>query len=282
MNLPSSPNKNYEIENLKSLLIDNGFYESIGFPFCEKYDENSIKIDNPLDSNKGFMRRDLKDSLLEKLIYNEKRQKDSVKFFEISNIYSLENGQTKVDEVLGIIASGRVGRDYKNFSKIINLDFFKTIIEEILMSNTNNIEQIPRSSIDSKSKHPIFYFEIPIGKLNKNLSVSNYKSKIKFHDIKYKEISEYPSTFRDISFEINNEDSINSIINFLDEFNHQLLKEKFIFDYYVNSKINKVKLGIRLIFQSNEKTLTDSEVDIVFDNIVKSTKNISGVEIPGL
>ncbi len=280
--LPSSTNKNYEIENLKSLLIDNGFYESISFPFCEKYDENSIKIDNPLDSNKGFMRRDLKDSLLEKLIYNEKRQKDSIKFFEISSIYSSENGQTKVDEVLGIIASGRVGRNYKNFSKIINLDFFKTIIEEILIVNADNIEQIPRNLINSKSKHPIFYFEIPTRKLNKKLSISDYKSKVRFHDTKYHEISEYPSTFRDISFEINNEDSINNVMNFLDKFSHQLLKEKFIFDYYVNNKINKVKLGVRLIFQSNEKTLTDSEVDIVFDNIVKSTKKISGVEIPGL
>ena len=52
------------------------------------------KIDNPLDSNRGYLRTTLKHSLIENLLYNEKRQHDSLKLFEIS-IYSIACGQAR-------------------------------------------------------------------------------------------------------------------------------------------------------------------------------------------
>ena len=78
-------------EKLRYFLIDNGFYEVINSPFVEKNNSESIKVDNPLDSTKRFLRTDMKESLITNLIYNERRQKDSIKLFEISNIY-LKNG----------------------------------------------------------------------------------------------------------------------------------------------------------------------------------------------
>ena len=54
-----------------------------------------------------------------------------------------------------------------------------------------------------------------------------------------------------------------------------------MFDYF-KDKDNVSKLAFRFIFQSNEKTLTDKEVDyeikeIIEENIVKDL-----IEIPGL
>ena len=54
----------------------------------------SINIDNPLDSNREFLRVNIISSLIKNLDYNEKRQKESLKFFEISDIY------TKTDEII--------------------------------------------------------------------------------------------------------------------------------------------------------------------------------------
>ena len=270
-----------EINNLKAFLIDKGFYEVISFPFSHKEDAKSIEIDNPLDSNKAFLRRNLRTSLIEKLSFNEKRQKDSIKLFEISNIYSIDSDIVE-DEVLGIIVSGRQEKNYKFFDKIIDFNFLEEIIKQISPKNVQRIEEVSRETIDSKAKFPIFYFEVSTKEIKTMLSNYDFKSKIRFHNIKYEEISEFPSTYRDISFEISSKKSMHQLIEFLEDFNNTLVKEKFIFDYYENNKINKIKLGFRIIFQSNKKTLTDSEVNIIFNDIVKSSKKINGIDIPGL
>ena len=80
---------------IKTFLINKGFYDVINFPFTDNKVKDSITIDNPIDSNKSFMRTTLKDSLVENILFNERRQKDSIKIFEISDIYSnKKNKQT--------------------------------------------------------------------------------------------------------------------------------------------------------------------------------------------
>ena len=49
--------------------------------------DKAVKVDNPLDSNRQFLRLNIIDSLISNLDYNEKRQKESIKLFEISDIY---------------------------------------------------------------------------------------------------------------------------------------------------------------------------------------------------
>jgi phenylalanyl-tRNA synthetase beta subunit len=50
---------------------------------------DSIKVDNPLDSNKEYLRTNLTNPF-RKSSFNERRQKDSIKLFEISDIYTLK------------------------------------------------------------------------------------------------------------------------------------------------------------------------------------------------
>ena len=68
-------------------------------------EEKSIKVDNPLDSNKKFLRTNLKNSLIECLKYNEKRQKDSIKLFEISDVYSTKDNLLNQEKRIAIIVS---------------------------------------------------------------------------------------------------------------------------------------------------------------------------------
>ena len=85
--------------NLKNFLIGNGFYEVINNPFVSEFNKHSIEVDNPLDVNKKFLRTSLKESLINNLLFNERRQKDSVKLFEISDIYFLD-GEIKQKKML--------------------------------------------------------------------------------------------------------------------------------------------------------------------------------------
>ena len=94
---------------IKSLLIDNGFYEVINFPFSEK-SKNCIKVDNPIDSGKPYFRENIIDSLAQNLLFNERRQHDSIKLFEISDIYTMnDNGFHENKKKLALlVAAGLV------------------------------------------------------------------------------------------------------------------------------------------------------------------------------
>ena len=88
----------------------------INFPFTSSKEDFSVSIDNPLDSNKCFLRTNLK-TFVRKPLYNERRQKDSIKLFEFSKIYSNDDQLNDVFKI-GIIASGRRGHNYLDFLKI--------------------------------------------------------------------------------------------------------------------------------------------------------------------
>ena len=55
-----------------------------------------------------------------------------------------------------------------------------------------------------------------------------------------------------------------------------------MFDYYLNKETNATKAGYRIIFQSDKKTLVDSEIDSVMNKIISSCLEIDSIEIPGL
>ena len=56
----------------------------------------------------------------------------------------------------------------------------------------------------------------------------------------------------------------------------------FIFDYYKNIDKNIIKVGLRFIFQSNNKTLEENEIDKEMLKVFKIFENSNDVEIPGL
>ena len=153
INIPKhESHNNKDIENkLRYFLIDHGFYEVINSPFVPLSDK-AIKLDNPLDSNREFLRTNLTNSLVDNLLYNERRQKDSIKLFEISDIYSFNNGLQKKRK-LSIIASGRVGLNHEDFSKKINKKYLETIFQEILPNEAFDFEILSRVSLDTKIKN---------------------------------------------------------------------------------------------------------------------------------
>ena len=233
-----------------------------------------------LDSNKNYLRTCLKQSLINNLQYNERRQHDSIKLFEISNIYSSDINKNK--RVLAIIASGRVDKNYKDFSKKIDKNYISSIFDNVIDSENLNLTFISRDNLKSKLTTPIIYSEININSL-KDIDLSHFEKKSKkIKKLQYIQISDFPSSVRDLSFSVKEPKKSEELVSSILGFNHELLKEKFIFDYYYNEKILEVKIGFRFIFQSSESTITDNQVNDVIEKIIKITRKIDSVSIPGI
>ena len=269
------------VNKVKNYMIKNGFSEVINFPFTKNEAGKSISIDNPLDSNRNYLRTSLRDSLLENLLYNERRQKDSIKFFEISDLYT-KNNQINQEKKLGIIISGRRSHNYLDFSKKLD----NAYLIELLNLDSNNqvfkIEEISRKELKTKKKDRIFYFEISIDKIPKNLFEELESTMDQINFIKYQSVSEFPSSSRDFSFSIKDSEKYDAVINYLSDLNDENLKDAFIFDFYENKKLNEIKVGVRLIFQSNLNTLSEEDIQKSVNKLLQPIIDIEGISIPGI
>lgn len=270
--------KHDNIENkIKTLLIKHGFYEVINNPFVSEKINDGYMLDNPLDSNKKFIRKNLKNSLTDNLIYNERRQKETIKLFEISKIYDRKTNSNKLS--IGIIASGRIGKNYIDFSQKINNKYIEEILKPFMPFHEFKFDDIPRSSIQSKSKNHISYLEFDINQS----TIINYESKLSNKlNYQYVEISELPCSQRDLSFLIKDATKLVEIECCILNFTNKLLKEVFIFDFYEDPNTNELKVGFRFVFQSKKSTITDAEVNHVMNIIISECLKFDSVSIPGL
>ena len=287
-NIPSQPikfdninKKNQDIlTSLGIFMTQMGFTEVINYPFSSQKEKNCIVIDNPLDSNRQNFRTSLKESLIENLLYNERRQKDSIKLFEVSDIYSVENSSIRQVKKIGLIISGRLGNNYAEFSKKLDSKYLKNLLNEF---NKNfNIEEISRDNLSTKKSDPIFYAEACVDDINSEFLKGEEINKPDINFIKYNPVSQYPSSTRDFSFAITNPSKVSEIINYFEQLSDETIKDTFIFDFYKNIKANSIKIGYRLVFQSTTKTLSEKDIQKKVTEVLDPVLKMDGVSIPGM
>ena len=283
INIPKNENRNYKnIENkLRYFLLDYGFYEVINSPFVGITSKEAIKVDNPLDSNRAFLRTNLTDSLVENLLFNERRQKDSVKLFEISDIYSSENGIHK-KRMLSIVASGRVGLNYQDFSKRIDKKYLTDMFQEILPHEVFDFQILSRDSLDTKIKSEIITLEVNIERFSADILSYKEASQPPKNFAKFNPISDLPSSTKDLSFSIKDFSKIHKLENLFHSYQSDIVKNIFIFDYFHNEKAQEVKIGFRIVFQSKKTTLKAAQIELVYNDLINQSLKIDGISIPGL
>ncbi|MFA5878154.1 MAG: hypothetical protein WC845_02185 [Candidatus Staskawiczbacteria bacterium] len=98
-----------------------------------------------------------------------------------------------------------------------------------------------------------------------------------FQDInsKYKEVSKYPETSRDISFVINKDINLNNYYEIVRDFAENLIEEVKLVDSYENEeKFGKDKKSytFRIVYRSPERTLTNDEINTIQEQIREKTK----------
>jgi len=97
-----------------------------------------------------------------------------------------------------------------------------------------------------------------------------------FKDInsKYKEVSKYPSTYRDISFIIDKSVNLNNYYEIVRDFAENLIEEVKLIDEFESDKFGKDKKSytFRITYCSPERTLINEEVNKIQEEIREKTK----------
>ena len=95
---------------------------------------------------------------------------------------------------------------------------------------------------------------------------------IKTGRIKYKDIPKYPGISKDLAFVLSKDINSGDVITTIRQAGGKLLKSTEVFDYYEGENIGKDKKSIayNLYFEDSSKTLSESEVNPIFNKIIEN------------
>lgn len=91
---------------------------------------------------------------------------------------------------------------------------------------------------------------------------------------KFKEVSKYPPITRDISFVVNKDFVPNDYFDLIRDLGGDTVEQVELLDKYENAEkfgSDKVSYTYRIVYRSNERTLTTEEIDPIQDKIYKQT-----------
>lgn len=111
---------------------------------------------------------------------------------------------------------------------------------------------------------------------------SRITSQFKDINSKYKEVSKYPATSRDISFIIDKNINLNNYYEIVRDFAENLIEEVKLTDSYEDDKKfgkDRKSYTFRIVYRSPEKTLTNEEINKIQEKIRAKTKEELKAEI---
>ena len=306
MSIPEIGKNN--INKTESLISNNlvgiGFNEIINNSICspsvnEKFSSQAVSLLNPQGTELSNLRSSLIPNALETVKHNINRQNRNLKIFEIGNTYSINDNNYIENKRLNVTVTGKIFDEnwISEFSKS-NFYYLKGVAENLLnnlnVSNikyeVNNDELFEYKLCIHNNKKNIGF----IGELNStytkefsiddkihllNLDLDNIK--LKSANVKYQELSRFPSSRRDISMILDDNINFEAIKNLAFNVENKILKDVNLFDEYKGKNIedNKKSLAVSFTFNDSKKTLTDKLIDKIMLKLSDKYKTDLGAVI---
>lgn len=268
--------------------------------------DNIVSIHNPLLEDQSSLRDNLINHIIQNKVYNYKQKNHNTEFFEIGKIFQNKiNIRREEIHIAGIMGNNNfIKQSWNHKPSSLNWFHAKGILEQFfekihirttwyeinnlnksqitafsikhfdmqntayIINNINNeiiglVGQINKKmykSINNDELLTIFEFN-----LNQLINNNNKNSHLSYIFSKY---SMYPSVIRDISIKINKNYNINKIKQFIYEINKELIQKVEVFNQYQDIiDISKKCIGIRITYNSNNKTLDQYDLQLIEQNI---------------
>lgn len=289
------------VDFVKDMLTGTGLQEVVTNSLINSEEYSKLTGDpiytvlNPLNADLDGLRNNLIPGLLNVVRYNLYRQRRDMAIFEISRVFhhpgSLEE-RAREEVHLAIILSGKregdnwlASSDEYNFYDIkgfveflgdkISLDNFAFIPYDNPLVETQSVKitlgnrEVGFLGKLGKSIQKYYDIESPVFVAQLNLE-SLFESYGK--TFQYQDLPRYPFVERDLALILANDIQTGDVLQTIQKSGGKLLIDTSVFDVYAGKQIESglKSVAFRLIFQSNEKTLTEQEVNTAFDKILNA------------
>lgn len=295
------------IDKVKASLSNQGLYETISFALTNEETFNKLNIPqdsplrkavpimNPLSDEYPLVRTTLLSSIFDNLARNLARKNDDVALFEVGSVFfpkalPVTELPDEVVKIAGAITGRRNAQGWNQANDMVDFYDAKGIIEELLANlcvtrytveaGTHYAMHPGKTALFKKGRDviatvgevhpavlsaygitkPVYIFELDA------TTVMKYMAK----DLKYKALPKYPATSRDLAMLVDVDVNAADIEKAMTKAAGQNLTQITLFDVYTGKQVEEGKksLAFSLTFQSNDKTLTDAEIDPAIEKIV--------------
>lgn len=303
----SQSDKQTFIDKVKASLSAQGLCETISFALTNEatFDKlnipqddalrQAIPIMNPLSDEYPLIRTTLLSSVFDNLSRNLARKNDDVALFEVGTVFfpkalpvtELPNETVKI---AGAITGRRHAHIWNQSNDMVDFYDAKGIIEELFAdlritrytveAGTHYAMHPGKTALFKKGRDvlatigevhpavlaaygitkPVYIFELDAK------TVMKYMAK----DFKYKALPKYPAINRDLAMLVALDINSADIEKAMTKAAGQNLVQITLFDVYTGKQVEagKKSLAFALTFQSNDKTLTDAEVNTAIEKII--------------
>ncbi|PLV56929.1 phenylalanine--tRNA ligase subunit beta [Thermotoga sp. SG1] len=284
-----------------------GFDEIVSFSFLNSekmrkwpvVKREPILLTNPISSDMDAMRYTLFHSMIQVLSENFKRQNRNLKLFEIGKIYYREGGEYREVETLSAAACGLENPDDYTDKRKVSFYTVKGILDELFQRYGVRAEyrEAELTGFFPTRTARIFSEGKELGFLGmvdpKLLDEYDVKEETYFFEIDletfmelaseepaYRPTPKFPAVRRDVSFLLPRGFKSLEILNLFRKVGESLVEEVGVFDVYEGKGVPEgmVSVTFYVIFRHPERTLTDEEVNQIFERMVQRAEEKFGVK----
>lgn len=315
-----SPRQEF-IDRIKLILSYMGMSEEVSFSFTspEMLDKMNLPADsklrqaipimNPLTDEYPLVRTTLLSSVLENAVRNFSRKNEDIRLFDVAPVfYPKSLPLTELPDEVVMAAGIMSGHRYpKSWSQDISalIDFYdaKGVVEELLdklsiyrytVEAGEHYAMHPgKTALFKKGKEVIAAVGELHPKIAENMGITK-KCYIFEMDVEvlmkyvsnrftFDALPKFPGINRDLALLVDSTVSAAEIAKVIDKNGGKLFKDVTLFDVYTGKQVEEGKksMAFNMLFQSNERTLTDKEVDEAFQNIVNALQKNFNTELRG-
>lgn len=294
---PTEHDESVKLKNLvRSVLINLGLTESYNYSFVssrdlEKFGESAssaAEILNPISAEFQYLRPNLAIGLLKNCEDNF-RFAPEARMFEIGRTFVVEKGAVKERLRLGIALASKKSNPLLALKGIVS-----TLLQASGLSDfsEDSAADFPdyldaSASLRIESDHHVLGY---LGATVSGVSDAAAMAELYLDELvslvsgerEYEPIPKFPAVDRDISFIVGAGVRVGDILQAIQDASPKLIYDVDLLDYYQDdSKMNadEKSLTFRIIFQAENRTLTDVEVGHEMEKVVSVLREKFNVEV---
>jgi len=290
------------VSKLRQALVNRDYQEAITYSFVDPnvqsllFPEQKVMVlPHPISSEMSVMRLSLWTGLLQSVVYNQNRQQQRVRLFEVGLRFVpdelAENGVRQENMIAGVIGGSRVDEHW-TMEKSVS-DFFDIKGDvEALLSLTQDSAAYEFSVAEIEALHPGQTAQITrggvlvghVGTLHPELERKlGLKSRTFIFELLLSEIltqkiplatdiSRFPANRRDIAVVVKEDVDAKKVLQLIEKVGGNYLIDLNLFDVYQGQGIEPgfKSLAIAMILQDHEKTLEEKDINDVVNRVVET------------
>ncbi len=302
-----SPRQNIA-KKVREVFCCAGFAETVHYSFIERAyaeefktafaSEQVIALKNPLSSDYDTMRTSLLPGLLKTAGLNLSKGQKPLKLFEVGSVYCSDSTGLRTEKavLLAIVLGPYEPTPWKPRGGEYDFYDLKGTLETLITHLHLKLEIFPdskpfllpgksvRVQIDDRelgymgqmapeqnlvAELNVYALELDLGALEKSSS------------LRFQPIPKFPETYRDISILVDRSVTSQKAAVLILKTGCPLIQKVDLYDHFEGKKIqaDKKSLTFALSFQSAERTLSDNEVNPLFEKIVQTLKSELGASL---